>query len=258
MRKPRIDWDRLLRRADEGLLGLVYPDAAVCLICGRAAEGQLLCADCRAGLDACRIEDGDTPAVWHYEAEAGTLVRMLKERAVGPAADVLAEGMAEKLSGMRVPPDTVITSVPMPGRRLRLRGVDHGRLLAEALGRKTGLPARPLLKRKAADARTQRGLSAEERRINVRGAFAAACAAPRCVLLVDDVLTTGATLDSCREALEAAGCAQVLFLTAARADPGRADDTAKEGSKHAKMDRSADPPADPDGGAGDRAGGEGC
>ena len=247
MRRP--DWRGLLRRADRALLSLLYPEHAVCLICGRAAGGRPLCDDCRAGLDACAVREPDTPAVWHYEAEAGRLVRMLKERAVGPAAGVLAEGMAAKAREMDLPPDTVITSVPMPAYRLRERGVDHGRLLAEALARETGLPVRPLLRRKAKQARTQRGLSAQERRINVRDAFEAVGAPPRCVLLADDVLTTGATLESCREALTAAGCERVLFLTAAKAGICR-DGGAEKGADDAEMDRDPGGPAGGGPGAG--------
>ena len=130
-----------LRRADRALLDLVYPADAVCLLCGRAAGGELLCPECRGALDACALPE-DRHAVWLYTDAAGRLVRMLKERAAAPAAEVLARGIAEKLARADVPPDAVITPVPMPSARRRERGIDHGLALAEALGVQTGRPVR--------------------------------------------------------------------------------------------------------------------
>lgn len=209
-------WEKL-RAAERALLDRAYPDAAVCLLCGRAAEGELLCRDCRDGLDACAVP-GDEHAVWRYDQEAGRLVRMLKERAVGPAAEILARGIAEKLEKLDVPEDAVITSVPMPVLRRRERGIDHGWKLAQALSARTGLAAKPLLKRKARNARTQRGLSAEERIRNMKDAFAPLGDAPDTVILVDDVLTTGATVSACSDCLRAAGCSRVIILAATRAE----------------------------------------
>ena len=217
----------VLRRADRALLDLVYPSGAVCLLCGRAAGGELLCPECQKGLDACALPD-DAHAVWLYTEEAGRLVRMLKERAVAPAAEVLARGLAEKLVLTDVPLNAVITSVPMPVMRRRERGIDHGWAIAKALSERTGYPAKPLLKRKVRNAKTQRGLSAEERLRNMRDAFVSLEGIPQTVILVDDVLTTGATVTACAECLRAAGCRRVIVLVATRAEKDRKEDAHAE------------------------------
>lgn len=208
---------RVIRGAERSLLERTYPNNAICLLCGRAAGGELLCPDCRKGLEACALPE-DEHAVWLYRDEAGRLVRMLKERAVAPAAEILARDIAEKLRKLDVSADAVITSVPMPVLRRRERGIDHGWKLALALGAETGYPVRPLLKRKARSAKTQRGLSAEERLKNMRDAFAPLDDIPQTVILVDDVMTTGATAAACRETLTVAGCERVIVLAATRAE----------------------------------------
>ena len=216
-------WDRLVsaaRRTDGEALDAVYPTGAVCLLCGRTALGQLLCADCGEQLAMERLTAGEPPAAWPYEGIAGRLVRMLKDQAVAAAAEPLAEGIAER-ADIR---DATVTWVPMPPERLRERGIDHGRILAEAVARCLGLPCEALLTRRPGSSRhTQRGLSAQERRQNVRDAFVCPGTPPSRVLLVDDVRTTGATLEACRACLLEAGAQEVAAVTAAVAEFQRDD-----------------------------------
>ena len=112
-----------------------------------------------------------------------------------------------------------LVPVPLHPRRQRERGFNQSELLAEALGRRAriGVAAAALVRRQ--DTRSQTGLSAAARRANVKGAFAVrrrASIAGRVVVLVDDVLTTGATASACAQALRAAGAREVRLLTAAR------------------------------------------
>ena len=214
---------RLGRAADRALLHLFYPENAVCLVCGRTAGGQLLCEACAALManDRLRQEDPEIRAVWRYNGPAGALVRLIKERGVAAAADVLARDMAEELRKMAPGEDAVVTWVPMPDARRRERGIDHGRVLAEALAKQAGLPVRPLLRRTVRNAKTQRGLSQRQRLENVRGGFAATADVPAVCVLVDDVVTTGATLAECRETLLAAGAERVIRLAACTPDADR-------------------------------------
>ena len=96
--------------------------------------------------------------------------------------------------------------------------------LAEAAAARLGLRAVPLLRRRrGSSGHTQRGLNREKRILNVRNAFEPAVSEgemPRSVLLVDDVLTTGATLRACEKALRAAGAERIRAVTATAA--GRA------------------------------------
>ena len=137
---------------------------------------------------------------------------MLKYSGIAECAQVLADGMASACP-FALPPDTVVTSVPMTKKHLDARGIDHGRLLAEAFAQRRNLPCQPLLTRTRETA-TQQGLNASQRRKNLHGAFAAAARISTPVLLIDDVYTTGSTTETCAGALRAAGAPEVFVLTA--------------------------------------------
>lgn len=128
-------------------------------------------------------------------------------------AKLLAEGMAERVLDMQLPPDTVLTWVTMPAGRLRERGIDHGRLLCEELSQRTGLRVRRLLCR-SRGGHTQRGLTKEQRQRNLAGRFSCDVEIDTPVLLIDDVLTTGATVQTCMEVLRSSGARDVYALTA--------------------------------------------
>ena len=113
------------------------------------------------------------------------------------------------------PPADVITWVPLAHRRLAERGYDQARALATGLARELDVPAARLLRRVAATTPQARRRGAERRRA-MSGAFAPLRSAPPRVLLVDDVLTTGATAAACAGALLDAGALEVHLVTAAR------------------------------------------
>jgi predicted amidophosphoribosyltransferase len=125
------------------------------------------------------------------------------------AAGLVAERMAR-------PAADVIAYIPPDGDRSLRRGHQPAEGLARELGVLWGLPVAPLLARRRRVAR-QTGLSRDERRRNVRGAFLARSRAHGRVVLVDDVYTTGATVSSAASALRAAGASRVDVVTFARA-----------------------------------------
>ena len=129
-------------------------------------------------------------------------------------------GLMEKTGteGGFLPVDAIIP-VPLHPRRLRDRGYTQATLMARDLARALSLPIREdvLVRSRATKIQTQ--LSAAERRVNVAGAFTAkpTTAAGRDFLLVDDVCTTGSTLQACAEALREGGAGRVYAVTLTRA-----------------------------------------
>jgi len=149
-----------------------------------------------------------------YAGPTRALVRAWKERGlrllVPQAADLVAECVPR-------PAADVITYIPPDGDRSIKRGHQPARDLASALGERWRLPVACLLTRTHTVAR-QTGLPRAERRRNMRGAFGVARAdMAGCVVLVDDVYTTGATVDAAAAALRAAGAREVHVVTLARA-----------------------------------------
>jgi predicted amidophosphoribosyltransferase len=140
-------------------------------------------------------------------------MRAWKERGLRPfasrAAGFVVDTMARPTAG-------AITYVPPDGDRSLRRGHHPAERLARELGELWGIACHPFLGRVRPVAR-QTGLSRAERRRNVRGAFSAKATPPRAVVLVDDVYTTGATVDAAAAALRAAGAKDVYVVTFARA-----------------------------------------
>lgn len=208
----RAFFTRLLTDVDD----VLFPQHVFCLTCGALSLPNAICPACLAVLDDLRLPSDalapNTAAVWSYHGIARQLVLMLKYSGIAECAQVLADGMASACP-FALPPDTVVTSVPMTKKHLDARGIDHGRLLAEAFAQRRNLPYQPLLIRTRETA-TQQGLNAAQRRKNLHGAFAAAARISTPVLLIDDVYTTGSTTETCAGALRAAGAPEVFVLTA--------------------------------------------
>lgn len=113
----------------------------------------------------------------------------------------------------------VIVPVPLHPRKKRERQFNQAEYLAAAVGQAFDRPVWPRALRRVKDTPTQTRLSAERRRANLRGAFVVRQpdgVAGRRVVLVDDVFTTGTTLDACARVLRVAGAQDVVVLTVAR------------------------------------------
>ena len=146
-----------------------------------------------------------------YDGVARNLVAALKFRHLLPVADLMAERIqwlapAHMLSGTVVP-------VPAAPARLRRRGFDPAGELAGALAELLDAPLEPCLRRRGGGARSA---AAGPSGSATRPRFTPPATAPRSVMLVDDVLTTGSTLTACAKALRAAGAARVVAVTFAR------------------------------------------
>jgi ComF family protein len=168
------------------------------------------CGDCPPpGIDAAR-------SAFLYAGPVSRAIKGMKFAGWRALADHLAAAMAEVWD---LGSADVVTWVPLARRRRARRGFDQAEVLARAVAPRLGVPTRPLLTRvRETPAQARRG--GRDRRSALEDAFRAARAAPVRVILVDDVLTTGATAEACAGALKAAGSGRVRVLTAARSVGG--------------------------------------
>ena len=147
-----------------------------------------------------------------YQGPVADMIRALKFRGWGWVARSLGGAMAHALGSESA---SVATWVPLARRRRAARGFDQAELLARVAGRRLDLPTARLLHR-ARETGSQARRAGRERRVAVHGTFRTRGPVPASVLLVDDVLTTGATAAACAAALRQAGARRVVLLTAAR------------------------------------------
>lgn len=213
-----------------GLLELLLPPA--CAGCGR--YGELLCRECLAA-----FRPATDPRDRFAAADPGTVIGDALELAVaafvhaGPTRRALqrlkyggAGRLAVPLAAAALPALRELLSVcgplplvpvPVHPARLRQRGYNQAALLARELGRGAGLPVVEILERRRATTR-QHGLGKVARLHNLRGAFAVRGGqrVPTAALLVDDILTTSATLEACAQALRGAGCERLFGFAIAR------------------------------------------
>ncbi len=221
----------------ERLLTALFPN--ICYLCGDVLPPEeSLCRDCRQqapyvlppvcdwcgrGEDRCscggrhRCFDRCV-SPFYYEGRAEGGIFRLKERGYVPVVRGLAAEMREMVrreyGGIGF---HMVTGVPLYSRDKRRRGFDHAHLLAQELAAQLKIPYIPLLKKLYAT-RPQKELSALERSGNLLGAFDVldpALLPGRTVLLVDDVITTGSTLDECAKMLKIFGAQEVYAVTAA-------------------------------------------
>jgi ComF family protein len=146
------------------------------------------------------------------------LLRLKYSKDIG-LSEMLARHLIQLKNGLPWQID-VVTCVPLSRGRFKNREYNQAAMLARPLALAIHRPFAPLLLRKTREAPTQVGLSAGERWKNVEGAFAAgdkAILSARVILVVDDVTTTGSTMNACARVLTEAGAAAVYGLTFARA-----------------------------------------
>ena len=232
------------------ILEALYPSQANCMGCGSPAgadEGWLCeacarllapvadlpgprCPRCgrplseRRGTRGCET-CGDWPEglvsaarfVYPYRRPVSGMIRRMKYQSVARMADWMAREMETVVRRELPGPVDAVVPVPMHPLRLRERGVNQAAAIAGALSGRLGVPSLEALRR-TRDTAQQARLTAAARRTNLEGAFAASPDVRGLrVLLVDDVLTTGATALACARALRAAGAADVLFVALAGA-----------------------------------------
>ena len=195
-----------------------------CASCG--TDGPSPCGRCIAAMTPCEAVPvpawlDDCVALLRFEGPAREIVARIKYRNSRGAVPWLAVGMADLLSGHG---GDVVTWAPTTTARVRARGFDHAEVLARHVARGLGLPLRRLLLRSPGQPQTGKGALGRSHGPEFRPCRAIEGVS---VVLVDDVITTGATMSAAGRALRSAGAASVLGLAGAhrplqprRAEPG--------------------------------------
>ena len=240
-----------LRRAGSALLDLLLP--AACAICGRARashEVDLVCGACwlraaelpRPRCDRCGhpIDVRRATATCAWCALLPTYVRAVRSAFALPGGTAeaivyalkyngwraVAVPMARRMGALRFPPDVereraALVPVPLAPARLRERGYNQSEALADGLARLWNLPVRTDLLSRTRATKTQTRLTPGERQRNVANAFRSLADRGSLrglhLVLVDDVVTTAATLNACAAALHDGGARIVSFVTFGRA-----------------------------------------
>jgi ComF family protein len=183
-----------------------------CSRCASAlvSEEATLCGDCMINPPRFRKAICFGP----YEDPLREAIHQLKFKSIKR----LAKPLGRLLTTLPLPEADVIIPVPVGLKSLRLRGFNHAFYIAKELSMYTGLPVEGRVLYKKKETPPQVGLSAIARKINLRGAFGMRekLSGDR-VLLVDDVITTGSTMNECAKTLRKAGASEVIAVSLARA-----------------------------------------
>lgn len=219
----------MIRHFCSFVLGLFFPHR--CIFCGHfLSSGEWICSECekdpqihpktiRKWLN--RRSTGNPilcMVPYRYDGKVRESIHALKfyrrkEIAVF-YGNQIADLLKQILSGDFA---EVVACVPMSRKKERRRGYNQAELLAESVSRKLNLPYERLLK-KVRENQNQHDLNREERKRNVEGVYAACCQERikgRKILLIDDVVTTGSTLEECAQVLFEAGAKDVICAAAA-------------------------------------------
>jgi ComF family protein len=186
----------------------------LCPKCSQPAPSGQVCDSCQ-----------NDPPPWQecrswaaYRGPLRSAIHRLKYRNDLGLCEPLSQHLVQLLQEQAWPVDCIVP-IPLSRRRRQYRGYNQSAFLAYALALQTGLVYLPSALQRTRDTRSQVGLTAAERHRNLDGAFSARTdrISGRTVLLLDDVMTTGATLRNASRALLQAGASQVFTITLARA-----------------------------------------
>lgn len=181
---------------------IVITKQPTCWRCNRLSPGGRTCKSCRPSSALAGVS-----VVSHYEEYVKALIHALKYQQAAASADLAAELMIPLLQSTEF---DLVTSVPAAPKRFRARGFNQSELIARGLARKLQLPYATLLGRSSSV--RQVGMDRRHRFEQIKGAFypiRTTRSQSARILLIDDVLTTGATLNQCAKVLKANGAKRV-------------------------------------------------
>ena len=184
-----------------------------CWLCATPFDDEILCRICTHFQPAFERILVERP----FNGPLRHAIHRFKFESGRSLASTLATTMSREIGEMAS--ETAVVPVPLHHNRLTERGYNQSSLLARKLAEEHSLRLAENITERVRDTKSQMNLPPPERRRNVRGAFAtvAGVKMPKSVLLVDDVVTTGSTVDECARVLRAAGVEKVTVAAIARA-----------------------------------------
>lgn len=213
-----------------------------CVLCKAASADALVCAQCTRHMPTiteacprCALASRDdlvcgsclgkpppfdaAIAAWRYAFPADRLLQTFKYAGTLALAEPFADAIAEAVAVRGAPLPELLVAMPLSARRQRERGFNHAHEIARRLSARVHIPLAHALRR-TRDSPPQAGLTLRERTRNVRDAFDATLGlAGRTIAIVDDVMTTGATLGAAARAARKAGALRVEAWVVARTPP---------------------------------------
>ncbi|ENK1244097.1 ComF family protein [Clostridium sporogenes] len=206
---------------------VIYPYENKCVICEKYVEEDLICKECFNSIRFCNdiklIKKGETwfsafPACY-YSGIMMELILNLKYKSDFKSGEVIANLMCRRLKKIDISTD-IITFVPSSKKSHKKRGYNQSEYLAKLISKSIDVPIAYCLK-KNANSKDQIGLNGAERWLNVKDSFKVYnqnYIKNKKVILIDDVLTTGATSFYCANELKKNGAREIFILTAAKSD----------------------------------------
>jgi ComF family protein len=226
----------ILRRIADAILDFVYPP--LCLSCGQllASGREQVCRECWSAikrverdlplleetrlrlLESGMVDELVSMFVFEKEGPFQKIAHALKYSGIEKVGFELGRRLGEEIRRQSLRAD-VLVPVPLHRRKFRERGYNQSEAISRGISQVLGVPVRVDLIRRSKWTQTQTKLSREERERNVENAFECRSLEVRglAVMIVDDVITTGATIESCASVLKGAGAAKIIAASAALA-----------------------------------------
>lgn len=192
-----------------GVLEILYPKESKCIICNEV-EVEGLCYKCKSKITFCIEEE---LCIGYYKGPLKELILAFKYKKDFSAGEVLVSLIEKKIK--KIEKDYYLTYIPISKESLKKRGFNQCEYLAKELGFRNNLRVMDTLE-KVKETEIQKTLSKEERRINLQGAFKVMTVnrvAGNKFILIDDVITTGATIEEAIRELKENGAKEIKILT---------------------------------------------
>jgi len=231
-----LPW-RILVSLVNAAIDFIYPPYCIICECHLAENERVICEQCWCQVpqldrddDLCRLAAtgfgeglffSRAISIWEFKEPIQTAIHYLKYQGFRVLAQRMGLFMAERLLEEEIfKDDPVLIPVPLHKTRVRERGYNQSALLCQAIAAATGIPFYGEILKRTRYTRSQTKLTAAERVKNVENAFQVCDPEKvrnRLVVLVDDVITTGSTMNACAKELMKNGAKKIYLLSAAKA-----------------------------------------